>query len=218
MLRISDLVAAEVRASPFLEKALADGIVNHSALARRLRPAIERALLQRVSVAAITMALRRLRPTVLRRTSPRTRGRQRIRDITVRSGLTEFTYHNSPTIRERQRALIGRLARAHDTFLTSTQGVSEVMLIVSSGAEKLVAEVMRGERLLAMVHGLSALVIRLAAEVVRTPGVYYGILKELAWQGVNVVDVVSTNTEFTIVVENPQVEMAFAILRRLASE
>ncbi len=218
MRRISDLVEAEVRASPFLEKALGDGIVNHSALARRIRPRIEKAMLERVSVAAITMALRRLRPAVLRRTGVRNPRVGRIREITVRSDLVELTFHNSATIRERQRTLLGRLARAHDTFLTYTQGVSEVMLIVSSRAEKTVTEVMAGEQLMATVRSLAALVIRLGAEVVRTPGVYYGILKELAWQGVNVVDVVSTSTEFTIVVENAQVEVAFATLRRLAGD
>ena len=78
-------------------------------------------------------------------------------------------------------------------------------------------DALAGEELIATVRHLSALVIRLGANVVRTPGVYYGILKELAWQEVNVVDVVSTSTEFTILVENTQVEVAFATLRRLSS-
>jgi hypothetical protein len=42
----------------------------------------------------------------------------------------------------------------------------------------------------------------------------YAILKRLAWQNLNVVDVVSTATEFTIVVSNEQVDQAFSALRR----
>ena len=217
-MRIADLVEAEVRNSPFLEKALTDGIVNHSALARRLRPKVERALMQRTSVAAITMALRRLRPSVARKTGVRARNTHRIREITVRSDLVELTYHRSRTIGDRQRKLLGRLATSADAFLTYTQGVSEVMLIVSARAERAVTDALAGEELVATVRHLSALVIRLGANVVRTPGVYYGILKELAWQEVNVVDVVSTSTEFTILVENAQVEVAFATLRRLTSD
>jgi hypothetical protein len=56
-------------------------------------------------------------------------------------------------------------------------------------------------------------VIRLAPSTVRSPGVYYSILKQLAWRAINVVDVVSTYTEFTIVVEHADVDRAFAALR-----
>jgi hypothetical protein len=64
------------------------------------------------------------------------------------------------------------------------------------------------------VRNLSAIVIRLAPSAVQTPGVYYAILKRLAWQNLNVVDVVSTCTEFTIVLGNEEVDKAFSALRR----
>ncbi len=68
--------------------------------------------------------------------------------------------------------------------------------------------------MVARLHNLSAIVIRLSRSTVGTPGVYYAILKRLAWQNLNVVDVVSTYTEFTIIVANEQVDQAFAALRR----
>lgn len=217
MQKIADLVEAEIRETPFLESALADGLINQSALARRLKPRIEKILQGRVSTAAITMALRRAMPAVHRKTRSRGRGIERFREITVRSGLVELTYHNSATIGERQRKLWNRLARTRHGFVTYTQGVSEVMLIVGAQTEALARESLAGEHLVAAVADLSALVVRLAPSAVRTPGVYYGILKELAWQSVNVIDVVSTTTEFTIVVQDAQVEVAFATLRRLAA-
>jgi aspartokinase len=160
------------------------------------------------------MALRRLAPHLAARGRPPQTRTARPSDLTVRSNLVELTFHVSETIRGRHRRLLDRLARADDAFVTYTQGATEVMLMVSAALEKTVLEVFAGERLVAKVHDLSALVIRLSPGTVQTPGVYYAILKRLAWQNLNVVDVVSTSTEFTIVVANDEVDKAFAALRR----
>ena len=209
MRRISDLVEAEVRNTPFLEDALTDGIINHSALARRLRPAIERELLRPVSQAAVMMAIRRVAPA--RRRKPARSAR--LGQLTLRSHLTALTYQASPQSAAKVRRLFDRLSRRRREFVTYTQGVSEIMVVVSADAEDAAAEAMAGEHQIARLRHLAAIVIRLPQATVRRPGVYYGLLKQLAWRDINVVDVVSTFTEFTIVVEDSDVDGAFGALR-----
>jgi hypothetical protein len=215
MQRISDLVLEEVRRSAFLEAALADGLINHSALARRLKPRIERRLLRKVSSAAVMMALRRLDLPTSSRAAPVRRHGPVLGEITVRSRLMEYTFHNSSTLRDKQRRLLARLARVPDAFLTYTQGVSEAMLIVSAGLERVVDEVFAGEHRVATLRGLSALVLRLPGSAIKTPGTYYRILKQLAWEHINVVDIVSTYSELTIVIHDGQVDTAFSAMRGL---
>lgn len=213
--RISDIVEDEIRRTPFLEAALIDGIINHSALARRLRPRIERRLLRKASVAAIMMALRRLGTRIGKRTGGQARAGPELGELTIRSNLMEFTFRNSPTLRAKHRRLLGRLAHAPEAFVTYTQGISQAMLIVSAGLERVVEESFAGEARIATLRNLSAMVLRLPPAVVKTPGAYYRILKQLAWENVNVIDVVSTYTEFTIVLDDSQVSAAFAALRGL---
>ena len=213
--RISDIVEEEVRRTPFLEAALVDGILNHSALARRLRTRIERRLLRKVSAAAIMMALRRLGPRISKRTGGRSRPGPELSELTVRSNLMEVTFRNSPTLRAKHRRLLGRLAHQPEAFVTYTQGISQAMLIVSAGVERAVEEAFAGESRVATLRNLSAMVLRLPPAIVKTPGAYYRILKQLAWENINVIDVVSTYTEFTIVLDDGQVTAAFAALRRI---
>jgi aspartokinase len=212
MRRISDIVEAQVLGTPFLEQGLADGIINHSALARRLRPAIERELLRPASEAAIMMAIRRVVPARRRKA----RAATRFGELTVRSSLTALTYQVSPQTGTKVRRLFDRMARRRGEFVTYTQGVSEVMLVVSAATEDVAAAAMAGEHQIARLRRLAAIVIRLAPATVRSPGVYYTILKQLSWRDINVVDVVSTYTEFTIVVEHADVDRAFAALRESA--
>ena len=209
MRRISDIVEEHVLATPFLEQALADGLINHSALARRLRPAVQKELLRPVSEASIMMAIRRAVPARRKPAKPAAPG-----EVTVRSNLTALTYQASPHTGAKVRRLFERLTRRSSQFVTYTQGVSEVMVLVSAEAEQAAADAMAGEHQIARLHNLAAIVIRLAPSTVRRPGVYYGILKQLAWRNLNVIDVVSTYTEFTIVVEHAQVDKAFSALRQ----
>jgi len=214
MKRISDLVEEYVLETPLIEEHLSLGLINLSALARHLRPRLRRALLRPVSEASVVMALKRLGPRVAARTRRPTTRTERPSDLTVRSNLVELTFHASDAAREKHRRLVSRIDRSRHAFLTYTEGATEVMLMVSAGLESTVLEIFAGERLVSRVRNLSAIVIRLAPSTVQTPGVYYAILKRLAWLHLNVVDVVSTCTEFTIVVSSDQVDQAFSALRR----
>ena len=86
-------------------------------------------------------------------------------------------------------------------FVTFTQGVLEVTAIFDAAllpaAERIFAE----ETVLARLERLAAITIRLAPETVHTPGVHYAVLKQLAMRDINVVEVVSTYTELTIILE-----------------
>jgi hypothetical protein len=46
------------------------------------------------------------------------------------------------------------------------------------------------------------------------PRIFYTILKQLAWESINVIEVVSTYTEFTIILERGQVDQSFSILMK----
>jgi len=214
MITVPELAEKNVLQSPLLEEGLARGIINLSALARELRPAMEAELGRSVSPAAILMALKRLSPDLHRRTGRKPAGLKKTGDLIVRSNLVEFTFRNSDSIWEKQKQLLHRMERDREAFVTYTQGVFEVMLIASAGIEKAVIEIFGGESILARQGNLSAIIIRLSPRTVHIPGVYYAILKQLAWGNVNVIDVVSTTTEFTILVEKAQVDRAFSILTR----
>jgi hypothetical protein len=49
-------------------------------------------------------------------------------------------------------------------------------------------------------------------------GVYYYLLKKLAWEGINLAEVISTTNEFTVVVDTRTVSKAFTVLMDLKTE
>jgi len=213
MITVPEVVERIVTHAPFLEEGLRRGVLNLSAVAREIRQEVEARVARQVSEPAIVMGLRRLAVGLRRRPRPLGNVLRNIGDLTLRSDLVEFTFQNSPTILDHKRQLLAAMARRRDTFVAITQGISEVTLIVSRSAAGDVDRLFAGEREVARLEQLSSITVRLPAKAVGTPGVHYSILKQLAWHDINVVEVVSTYTELSIVLANADVDRAFVVLK-----
>lgn len=216
MITVPEVVEELVKQSPFLEEGLALGIINYSALARQLQPQIREKLYKDIREGAIVMALKRLSGKLQSRQAPASSLLHKLSDITVRSNLIEFTFTNSPTLVEKQCRLLTEAAQEKGAFLTFTHGVFETTLIVSAGLEKEAERVFTGENLRSKIADLSSITLILPRESVSQAGVYYQILKSLAWEGISFTEVVSSLTELTVILENSQVDRAFSVLKNLS--
>ncbi len=138
-------------------------------------------------------------------------------DITVRSDLRDYTYANSDTLPECERKLISRTGMNKDNFVTVSRGIYETTIIVSRAMEHLVEKSFRQEKLIAEKTNLSSITIRLPKNNTEISGIYYFILKKIAWAGINIVEIISTTHEFTLVVSEELVHQALGILIGLKS-
>jgi len=214
MIPVAAVVERIVRESPLLSEGLAQGILNLSAVARAIGPQVAAETLKPAGEGAIVMALKRLAPRLAGPPGDAKGILRQIRDITVRSNIAEFTYLNSPGIAGCLQRLLRETTRGGDAFLAVTQGVHEVTVLAAGGLEKRVEAIFAGERRVSRLPGLAAVGIRYTPKVVGMPGVYYAILKQLLWAGINVVEVVSTYTELTLILEKRHVDRAFTVLKR----
>lgn len=213
MITVAEEIRKVVTTSPFLEEGLTRGVLNLSALARELKPQVEATLLKDVSESSIVMALKRLGATLTER--PARGGEELLRasgDLTVRSNLSEFTFLKSDSSLENQKRLLDEVRGRSDTFVTFTQGVFESTIIVSSPLKPTVERIFADETQVSRLDDLSAIVVKFPVEAVSIPGVHYPILRQLAWQEVSIVEVISTYTELTLIIQREQVERAFSTL------
>jgi hypothetical protein len=215
MRTVPEIVAGLVRASPFLEDALAAGIVNHSGLARTLRAEVEREAQKRVQLGAIIVALGRLSRSISARGRKPRSVFSRVPDLIVRLNLFEVTYANSRALVQKQKMLFERAGPHPQSFLTITRGINETTIIASRELRERVLRACRGESLVSEIGRLASVTVMLPPGTARIPGVYSYILKALAWEGLNVVEVVSTLNEFTVILDDGSIDAAFAIIKRL---
>ena len=99
--------------------------------------------------------------------------------------------------------------------MTFTQGIHETTLIAGRELEDIVESFFKGEKLISRMGRLSSVTVLLPPGTALIPGVYSYILKALAWEGIDVIEVVSTLNELTIVLEDKTIDTAFSIIKRL---
>lgn len=199
-----------------MEEGLALGVVNLTALARKLKPQIESKSLKKTSIGAIVMALQRLGIKLKKQSLKR-----KIlmpQDVTVKSGLLEITYQNTQALRQKYSQILKLAEKSQDMFFNVLQGIFETSIIASRQLFEQVQNILKGEKSLSSINNLASLTLRFAEEAVYAPGAYYSILKALAWEGINVVEVISIHNELSIIVEQKKVDKAFSVVNGLISK
>ncbi|MFM1808614.1 MAG: hypothetical protein RLZZ242_1339 [Bacteroidota bacterium] len=218
MKTISSVVENVIHRKPFLQTALAEGIINLTSLSRQIRPEIEAVLGKEVREGAIVMALKRLSEHLeFRATHKIVKVLKDIGEITVRSSLVDYTFLTSESILEKQAELMREVHRMPDVFYTSSRGVNEINIVTSDRLEAFIDELFKMERLTQKVKNLASVTVRLPHENVTVPGIYYFIFQRLAWEGIVLHEVISTTNEFTIIVDDPEADKAFKVIKALKS-
>ncbi|MFK8282529.1 aspartate kinase [Capnocytophaga cynodegmi] len=217
MKTVSSAVENYIKSKPFLQTALSQGIINLTSLARIIRKEIQNDTTNReVRNGAIVMALKRLSTDMEFRSTHRiVKVLKNIGEIIVRSNLTDYTFLVSETILNSQAELLKKIQNSKDVFYTTSRGVNETSLIVSNSIEATVEEVFRNEKCLHKFTNLGSISVKLPEENVSVPGIYYFIFQRLAWEGVSMNEVISTANEFTIIVPEYQVDVAFKVIKDL---
>jgi len=217
MRTISQVVEDVVQRSPFLAETIAEGIANNAQIARRIKPDVEKILLETVSEASISMALHRMGKN-LRTPAFGLRFLKQLNDITVRSNLVEFVCANSEELSELLETISKSARRRKDTFVNFSRGLHESLLIVDDESAKEVAEALGTHKNIRRNDGLSAITLRLPESSLKVPGLYYPILKVLATEGISFVEVMSVRTELSIIFEDKDIDRAFTAIKRITSQ
>lgn len=216
MKTISSVVEQYIKKKPFLQSALAQGIINLTSLSRIVKPEIEEELGKDIRNGAIVMALKRLSDDLeFRATHKIIKVLKNIGEITVRSSLTDYTFLASDTILAQQAKLLEQINSNQDVFYTSSRGVNEINIVISNIMDGMVERLFTDEKCTQKSTELSSITVKLPAENVSVPGIYYFIFQRLAWEGIVLYEVISTTNEFTIIVNDEQVDIAFKTIKDL---
>ncbi|MCH1431722.1 MAG: aspartate kinase [Flavobacteriaceae bacterium] len=216
MKTIASTVSEYVKTKPYLASALSDGIINLTSLARKIHPDIEALMNKPVNQGAIIMSLKRVSDEArYTATKKIIKVLKNLGDITVRSALVDYGFLLSETLLLTQANLLKKIEFKKDVFYTSSRGVAESNIVVSQNLVPLVDELFQNEVCQSKVENLSSITIKLPTDNVKIPGIYYFLFQRLSWEGVNITEVISTSNEFTILMDEDQVDIAFKVIKDL---
>jgi len=216
MSSISKITEDIINRSPFLREAMTENLINVSALARKIIPEVEKITNKEIKEGAIVMAIKRMTPGVYHKLDLKIKkvigG---IGDFLVRSDLVDFTFENSESLRVCQSDLVKLINSDKESFFAICKGITETTYILNSKFTEDVKTMFENEHMKAHSLNLASITVKLPETNTETFGVYYYIMKHLAWDGINIEQVVSTANEFTVIVDSKDIDDAFKILMQL---
>ncbi|WP_066758932.1 hypothetical protein [Crocinitomix algicola] len=217
--RLSKVIERLINQSPFIQEAISEGLINISSLARKLNPDIRKITGKDVSDSAIIMAIKRMPPGTNQKIEHRIKNFMAdLGDLIVRSNLVKCTFNNYIGISQDQAKFLNQIKDISDNFYTVSRGVAETTIITNEQFKKDIVEIFSQNQLISESENLSSITMKLPQVNTEISGVYYYLLKKLAWEGINLSEVISTTNEFTIVVDTKLVSKAFTVLMDLKSE
>ena len=133
-------------------------------------------------------------------------------DVIVRSDLCDFTFKNTSSLLKEISRILNKSSESADYFLTVSQGIFETNIVTSKNLRFFVEEIFEKETLLKSMLELASITIKLPKDNQEQSGIYYFILKQLAWADIPLQEIISTTNEMTIVVKEKDINQTFAIL------
>ncbi len=211
MATISHIVKKIVRENPLLEEFLSRKLISYASLAEYLKEKIELELNKKVKHTAIIMALRRLAEE-LESKNKRIVKKVFLEDnIIIKENLIEI-------ILEKNNENLKNLKKLYENNLIENiiQSNNEVVLIINKkNYEKLNSLIKKSFKIKKLHENLNSITLRISEEATNTIGFFYIITKELAFNNINIYEILSTYTELTILIDEKQTIKAYESIKNL---
>ncbi len=213
MVTIARVVEKIVMENPSLEIALSKDLISYSKLARYLKEEVKKELRKDVKDSAIIVAIKRLQEKAAK--TYEKPGEFSARSLTTYSNLMEVAVITSSGLPQKIQRIYSFPELGEGAILNISEGINQTVFVFSENLEKKVCGGLEGEKMLVKKKGISQISISFGKQMFETPGFLVYVLKELSWNGINVIEVVSTYTELNIMVESKVLTKAYKILEGL---
>lgn len=220
MVTVSHLVKKYVDEIPLLHEALGKKLLNYGAVANMLKPRIEKELGRKVKLFAIIMALRRHGEEMTRKYESKNIlkifGKES--EINMKSGLCDITALKSNTLFDKLKVINGFVDYGKGDILNVTHGHLEVTIVTNQKHKERILELLEGEKIIHIEEELAQVSLKFPLEYLYTPGILYTITKELYWNNVNLIEIISSLTELNFVVKKEDATMTYSSLEHLVAK
>lgn len=208
MLTLQRALADLITSDSFLQYGLQYRLFNLTQLARHTQKHLEARTKKSLSRSAVLMALSREQRR-LKKLSPHP-AQFAVRHLTLRTDLATVSVTKTPQSLKRVHEFHTRVQAAKG-YITITESTGEVTMLFQARHLPL-AKKLLGRSPLFINAKLAALALHFSPEYAAAPGFLCTVLQQLMLQGINVVEVASTYTEFVLYIEECEAKLAFDTL------
>ncbi len=218
MVTISHLVKKAVSSNSFLLEAMGKDLISYGSLAEQLKPEIEKELGKKAKESAIVMALRR-HAEELQSFDKKIKKFSFKGEIIMRTGMMDFNALKSGSLLNKIKNLYGLIDFEKGDTLNIILGSNEVSIVANEKYREKLSDFLKGEKIINREFGLVALTIIFGnKDFFGTPGVIFTAIRRIAWEQINIYEIISTMTELTFILNKKDSIKAYNALQELVEK
>lgn len=215
---LSDAVRQEINNIPHIKTALSDGIVNYSALARKIAPILKEKLQKSLNEESIIVAIKRYAEDM----EIHGKGQSYTKifagcEITLQDNMNYVHFRKNPHVFAKIEKLFDEQNWKFGEMRALIQETDQIMVMMKEDRLEEVIEEL-SEEILFIVKNGSMLTLRVPSETVSTYGVLAEITTQVAKRGINIAGLLCTLPDIHILVDENEAERAYSTLKRIIME
>ena len=218
MVTISHIVKKIVSGQPFVEEGLGEGIISVANLAEKMQPKIEEELGKKIHLPAVVMALRRFAEDISKQREAAKKF-DYTGELLMKTNISDFTFVNTHTLLAKLRTIHNLVNFERGDTLNIILGNNEVSVIINEKYINNLTKFLSGEKILNKEKELISLTIVFTKDdFTHTPGIIFNAVRKLAWNNINIYEIVSTMTELTFILHKKNSMKAYDVLQELITK
>ena len=214
---IASYVKTIIDRSPFISDMLIQDIASYSNLALSIKPKVEALYGASVSDSSIVMAIRRYAEE-LRAKPKKSRSGSINYEIQMKTNIYDVNLRRNDLFADKLPEIYSSVHPENGDFINVTIGSHEITLSVSENARANVDRVLSGFEIVHSYTDLVALTILFHGDYIQTPGITYLAVRKLAWEHINIIEIVSTMNVLTFIVSREDSHRAYQALEAFLDE
>lgn len=213
MVTVSHIVKDIINRQIFLQEAINNDIVSFNKLARYLKPKIQEELQKEVKTSAIVMALRRhTEKTKKRLIEPKFS----YYIGTIKTDICYIILESSSNLLPKIQKLYPIIDFRKGGILNIIQGNFEIAIITNKKYKEQLQELLQEEKIVEAVDDLVSISLTYSKDFLFTPGVLYDVIRFLTWENINVLSIILTSTEMSVIIDQKNLMRCYKTLSRFA--
>ena len=193
-------------------------LISYGNLAEQLKPEIEQELGKKIKESAIVMALRRYAEE-LQSFDKKIKKFSFHGEIIMRTGMMDFNVIKSRSLLNKIKNLYGLVDFERGDTLNIILGSNEVSIVANEKYREKLSDFLKGEKIINREFDLVALTIIFGnKDFFDTPGVIFTAIRRIAWEQINIYEIISTMTELTFILSKKDSIKAYNALQELVKK
>ncbi|KYK29454.1 hypothetical protein AYK20_09740 [Thermoplasmatales archaeon SG8-52-1] len=214
MVTISHVVSKLIDENIYLQEAIGKGIASYGSVAKKLKSDIEEELRKEVAHYAVVAAIRRYAEKM----------NIKFRDIKFNANNSEVNLKTNVIDINvvKTLGLFDKLKRIYDIIkfeqgdiLHIIYGRNSVSIVTNERYKQNILNFLQHEQIFNIGENLVSLSFSISKKLINTPGVLFQIIRNFAWENINIIEVISMDLEITFIVDEKDAVRGYKALERL---